>query len=810
MTWDLIDLEGFDADQYNGTGGNNIAMALVTEGLKNTANNPGYVSGRDGILQADQDLYGGQYNCLIWDAFARRGVGVDAVENTNGGTNTNNDQAVSFVSGCSGPPPPATCNSTVASFPYTESFENTLGAWSQDASNDFDWTVNSGGTPSNSTGPTGAIDGNFYIYMEVSDPNFPSRTAILNSPCFNLAGATGASADFQFQMTGNAVGTIRLEVREDGSNTWTQIWSRTGDQGAAWQSTNVDLSAYSGTIQLRFNGTSGNSWQGDIAIDGFEITTTSADTQAPSAPTNLIATSVAETEVGLFWNASTDNVGVTGYEVFLDGNALGTVTGTTANVTGLVAATNYNFTVRAQDAAGNFSGFSNTLNVTTTGGASGCAGGVSAPYSESFEANFGLWTQAGGDDLDWTRDSGGTPSNGTGPSSGSVGAFYVYVEASGNGTGFPNKRAILNSPCFDLSGETDASFVFDNHMFGSTDGGRVDLEASTDNGATWTSVWSQTGNQGNQWNTVSINLAAYVGGGVQLRFNRVTGGTWQSDFALDNARLVSGAVGSGCVGGVSAPYGEGFESNIGLWTQAAGDDLNWTRDSNGTPSNGTGPSSGSVGAFYIYVEASGNGTGFPNKQAIINSPCLDLNSASGATFSFDYHMFGSTNSGTIDLEISDDDGASWTSIWNQTGNQGNQWNAVSLDLSAYVGGGVQLRFNRITGGTWQSDVAIDNISLSSSSATSSFAGGDENTDTIDGSSTIVDFSIFPNPVTDGRLNINVPETKPSELTIYNLLGQIVRKSSFAEQIDVSKLENGVYIIEVEVEGTITNRRFIKK
>jgi len=810
MTWDLIDLEGFDSNQYTGTGGNNIAMALVTEGLKNTANNPGYVSGRDGILQADQDLYGGQYNCLIWDAFARRGVGVDAVENTNGGTNSTNDQTVSFTSGCSGPPPPATCNSTVASFPYAESFENTLGAWSQDASNDFDWTVNSGGTPSNSTGPTGAIDGNFYIYMEVSDPNFPSRTAILNSPCFNLAGATGASADFQFQMTGNAVGTIRLEVREDGSNTWTQIWSRTGDQGAAWQSANVDLSAFSGTIQLRFNGTSGNSWQGDIAIDGFEINTTSADTQAPSAPTNLIATDIAETTVDLSWNASTDNIGVTAYEVFLDGNALGTVAATNAQVTGLVAATNYDFSVRAQDAAGNISGFSNTLNVTTTGGSTGgCVGGVGAPYSESFEANFGLWTQAGGDDLDWTRDSGGTPSNGTGPSSGSVGAFYVYVEASGNGTGFPNKRAILNSPCFDLSGETDASFVFDNHMFGSTDGGRVDLEASDDNGTTWTSIWSQTGNQGNQWNTVSINLAAYVGGGVQLRFNRVTGGTWQSDFALDNARLVSGAVGSGCVGGVSAPYGEGFESNIGLWTQAAGDDLNWTRDSNGTPSNNTGPSSGSVGAFYIYVEASGNGTGFPNKRAIINSPCLDLNSASGATFSFDYHMFGSTDGGRVDLEISDDDGASWTSIWNQTGNQGNQWNSVSLDLSAYVGGGVQLRFNRVTGGTWQSDVAIDNIALSSTSATSSF-GGNDDTVSFDGSSTIVDFSIFPNPVTDGKLNINVPGTKPGELTIYNLLGQTVRRSAFADQIDVSNLEAGIYILEVEVEGSIVNKRFIKK
>ncbi|WP_299685959.1 M36 family metallopeptidase, partial [uncultured Dokdonia sp.] len=314
MTWDLIDLEGYDANQYTGTGGNNIAMALVTEGLKNTANNPGYVSGRDGILQADQDLYGGQYNCLIWDAFARRGVGVDAVENSNGGTNTNTDQVISFTSGCTGPPPPATCNSTVASFPYAEGFENTLGAWSQDTSDDIDWTINSGGTPSNSTGPAAANEGTFYIYMEVSGDGagFPNKTAILNSPCFNLTGVSSPSASFSYQMTGNSVGTIRLEAREDGSQTWTEIWSQAGDQGAAWIDENVSLAAYNGTVQLRFRGTSSTSWQGDIAIDGFGIEGTQAgDTQAPSVPTNLAVTGVTTSSVALSWNASTDNVGVT-------------------------------------------------------------------------------------------------------------------------------------------------------------------------------------------------------------------------------------------------------------------------------------------------------------------------------------------------------------------------------------------------------------------------------------------------------------------------------------------------------------------
>ncbi|TCK67740.1 putative secreted protein (Por secretion system target) [Winogradskyella wandonensis] len=170
-------------------------------------------------------------------------------------------------------------------------------------------------------------------------------------------------------------------------------------------------------------------------------------------------------------------------------------------------------------------------------------------------------------------------------------------------------------------------------------------------------------------------------------------------------------VSNGCSGGVSLPYAEGFESGIGAWTQSSADDLNWTVDANGTPSNNTGPSSAIEGSNYIFVEASGNNTGYPNKRAIITSPCFDLSSAAEATFSFKYHMFGSTNAGSIALEVSNDEGANWTSLWSQTGNQGNQWLTVNIDLVAYLGSGIQLRFNRLTGGTWQADVAIDDISL---------------------------------------------------------------------------------------------------
>ena len=59
LTWELIGQEGFDPDLYHGTGGNNTAMCIVKDGMKPQACNPGFVDGRDAILQADELDYGG-------------------------------------------------------------------------------------------------------------------------------------------------------------------------------------------------------------------------------------------------------------------------------------------------------------------------------------------------------------------------------------------------------------------------------------------------------------------------------------------------------------------------------------------------------------------------------------------------------------------------------------------------------------------------------------------------------------------------------------------------------------------------------
>jgi len=114
MTWDLIDQYGFDADIYNGTGGNNIALQLVMDGMKLQACNPGFIDGRDAILQADALANAGA-NCeIIWAAFARRGLGFSASQGSSGST-TDGVEAFDL-------PPTGTCLLGIADANFDSNF----------------------------------------------------------------------------------------------------------------------------------------------------------------------------------------------------------------------------------------------------------------------------------------------------------------------------------------------------------------------------------------------------------------------------------------------------------------------------------------------------------------------------------------------------------------------------------------------------------------------------------------------------------------------------------------------------------------
>ena len=84
-------------------------------------------------------------------------------------------------------------------------------------------------------------------------------------------------------------------------------------------------------------------------------TTACSDTTPPSAPTGLAASSVVQTGLSLGWNASSDNVGVTGYDVYRNGTKTASVASLSSSQTGLICGTSYQFGVVARDAAGNSS-----------------------------------------------------------------------------------------------------------------------------------------------------------------------------------------------------------------------------------------------------------------------------------------------------------------------------------------------------------------------------------------------------------------------------------------------------------------------
>ncbi|MEO3868657.1 cellulose binding domain-containing protein [Nonomuraea sp. B12E4] len=111
------------------------------------------------------------------------------------------------------------------------------------------------------------------------------------------------------------------------------------------------------------------------------------DTSPPTAPGTPAASAVTSSSVSLSWAASTDNVGVTGYDVVrVQGSAESTAATsatTTASVTGLTPSTSYTFAVYARDAAGNRSPRSATVTVTTSGTGSGTGGCTVTPATQS-------------------------------------------------------------------------------------------------------------------------------------------------------------------------------------------------------------------------------------------------------------------------------------------------------------------------------------------------------------------------------------------------------------------------------------------
>ena len=155
-------------------------------------------------------------------------------------------------------------------------------------------------------------------------------------------------------------------ARAAGCSTFAQVGTTPG--ATTYSATGLTIST-SYSYRVRATDAAGNL----SAYSNTASASTLGDTQAPTAPSNLTATAASTTQINLSWTASTDNVGVTGYRVEqCQGSGcstfaqVGTTAGTTTySATGLTTNTSYSYRVRATDAAGNLSGYSNTASTTT-------------------------------------------------------------------------------------------------------------------------------------------------------------------------------------------------------------------------------------------------------------------------------------------------------------------------------------------------------------------------------------------------------------------------------------------------------------
>ncbi|OAB42327.1 fibronectin type III domain-containing protein [Paenibacillus glacialis] len=193
-----------------------------------------------------------------------------------------------------------------------------------------------------------------------SDTQAPSTPANLQA-----TGTTTSSITLAWNASTDNVGVTSYDVYQ-GSTLLSNV------SGSTLTYTNTGLSANTTyTYKIKAKDAAGNVSAFSNQISATTDVVVGGDTQAPTVPTNLTVTETTSSSVSLSWTASTDNVGVTGYDVYKGTTFVQTVTGTTATVTGLAVSTAYSFSIVAKDAAGNVSAGSPAVSATTQGGGGG-------------------------------------------------------------------------------------------------------------------------------------------------------------------------------------------------------------------------------------------------------------------------------------------------------------------------------------------------------------------------------------------------------------------------------------------------------
>jgi len=409
----------------------------------------------------------------------------------------------------------------VSAFPYLEDFEAGTGIWVQGVGDDFDWTRDQAGTPSGGTGPATGNASTWYMFTEASGANSPSKTTYYEAG-FDFTAETTPTLGFFYHMFGANMGALYIDI--NGVNIWSLSGTQQTASGDAWREQGLDLSVYAGicNVKIRFRAVTGTGLSSDIAIDDISICSVNAG-DATISDGSLCAAGTVDLTLASYqpgstfqWQQSTDNI------------TFANLAGKTSDIettAALALGSTYYFRCAVTNGCTNYS---NTVSVNVSAG-----GGIAVfPYSESFEAGLGAWSGAAGDDFDWSRTSGTTPSGSTGPSGAADANFYMFTEASG--ANFPAKTAYFQAE-FDFTGQANPQITFSYHMNG-VSMGNLYLDINGVN------VWSKTGSQqggfGDPWATAEVDLSAYSNEcSIIIRFRGETGTNFYSDMCIDDINV---------------------------------------------------------------------------------------------------------------------------------------------------------------------------------------------------------------------------------------------------------------------------------
>ena len=442
-------------------------------------------------------------------------------------------------------------------------------------------------------------------------------------------------------------------------------------------------------------------WGGDAAIDSWGIYT-STDNEAPTVPANVSINNINFNSFDISWTASTDNIAVTSYDVYVDGNLSGNTANTNFSLSNLNSSTTYSITVLAKDLVGNKSAQSAAASGTTLTDASAPTVPTNVTISNETGTSFKVSWSASTDNV-------------------SVSSYDVYIDGSLHGS-----TANTNYNVSSLTASTSYSV-------------RVLAKDQANNLSAQSAAVTATTTDGSN-NAVDLFFSEYVEGNS---FNK----------AIEIANITGNTADL-------TPYSVARQSG-GNWETA----LNLT---------------GSIAPNDVYVIINSDA----NIQKLIDEADLGIANTTPMTFNGDDRV-GLFKDGVLVDIIGDLDGTDNFAA-NITLRRSNDITGPNI---VYSEQGEWIAFDQNT---------VDDIG-SHNGSTASLADN-----------LLSDIKIYPNPANGNTIYIKT--TNNTDVNIYNVLGKMVKSIEITAQknnIDISNLSKGIYIVKMTVDNISMTKKLIK-